>query len=107
MLKNIVSGPSQKATPKKIIQRVAEFYDLKEAEMINSSRKKEIVKPRQIAMYLLRKELSSSYPFIGRKFGGRDHTTAIYACEKVAKEIERDEKLKEEIEIIRQVVYRG
>ncbi|GAH92046.1 unnamed protein product, partial [marine sediment metagenome] len=71
------------ATPKKIIQAVAEFYDLKERDLLSSSRKKEIVKPRQVAMYLLREDLKSSYPFIGRKLGGKDHTTAIHSYGKL------------------------
>ena len=106
LLKNIISSPYKKITPKKIIQNVAEFYDLKEADLFRSSRKKEIVRPRQIAMYLLREELKSSFPFIGRKFGGKDHTTAIYACEKISKEIENNNKFKEEFELIKQLIYR-
>ena len=89
---------------KKIIRSVADFYDLKEKDLSSISRKREIVKPRQVAMYLLREELKSSFPFIGRKFGGKDHTTAIYAYEKISKEINKDESLAEEISLIRQRV---
>jgi len=89
-------------SPKKIIQAVIEFYDLKEKDILSSSRKKEIVKPRQVAMFLLREELKSSYPFIGRRFGGKDHTTAIYACEKITKELEISENLTDEINLIKQ-----
>jgi len=74
---------------------------------MSSSRKKEVVRPRQIAMYLFRQELVSSYPFIGRKFGKRDHTTAIYACEKISQELEKNNKLKEEIELIKQLIYKN
>jgi len=102
LLKNLLAAPSKVVSVKKIIQAVAEFYDLKEKEIISSSRKKEIVKPRQIAMYLLREELKSSFPFIGRKFGGKDHTTAIYAFEKISKELEKSESLNEEINLIKQ-----
>ena len=70
--------------------------------MLSKSRKKEIVKPRQIAMFLLRQELKSSFPFIGRRFGGKDHTTAIYAYEKITKEVNKNESLDEEIELIKQ-----
>ncbi|MCJ7829524.1 chromosomal replication initiator protein DnaA [Patescibacteria group bacterium] len=105
LLKNIILSPAKIATPKKIIQAVAEFYDLKEKELFAVSRKKEIVAPRQIAMFLLRTELKSSYPFIGRKFGGKDHTTAIYAYEKILKEIEKNKKLEEEIDLIKQRVF--
>jgi chromosomal replication initiator protein len=56
-------------------------------------------------MYFLREELKSSFPFIGKKFGGKDHTTAIYACEKINKEIRENEQLSEEITVIREKIY--
>ncbi len=105
LIKNIVSSSSKVTSPKKIIQLVANFYDLKEKDLIMSSRKKEIVRPRQIAMYLLRKELKHSYPFIGRKFGGKDHTTAIHSCEKIQKELKTNDSLLEELNIIKQKIY--
>jgi len=105
LLKNTIISPPKITTPKKIIQVVAEFYDLKEKDLLTLSRRKEIVYPRQIAMYLLREELKNSYPFIGRRFRGKDHTTAIYAYEKILKELENNEKLKEEIELIKQQIY--
>ncbi len=105
LLKKLISPPPKVVSPNTIIQIVAEFFDLKKEEILTSSRKKEIVRPRQIAMYLLREELKSSFPFIGRKFNGKDHTTAIYACEKIKKEIENNEKLLEEINLIRQRIY--
>jgi chromosomal replication initiator protein len=105
LLKNILFSPTKVVTPKKIIEAVAEFYDLKEKDLIDPCRKKEIVKPRQVAMYLFRQELKSSYPFIGRRFGGKDHTTAIYACEKIKKELEKNQTLAEEINLIRQKVF--
>lgn len=107
LLKNFVHTPSEIVSPKKIIQTVADFYDLKEKEILSISRKKEIVKPRQVAMFLLREELKSSFPFIGRKFGGKDHTTAIHAYVKISKEIEKSEQLEEEINLIRQRIFRG
>ncbi len=107
LLKNLLLSPTKIATPKKIIKVVAEFYDLKEKDILLESRKKEIVRPRQIAMYLLRETLSNSYPFIGRKFGGKDHTTAIHAFEKVKKELEKNEVLEEEISLIKQRVFSG
>jgi len=105
LLKSITFSPPRVTSPKKIIQVVAEFYDLKEREVLTASRKKEIVYPRQIAMYLLREELKSSYPFIGRKFQGKDHTTAIHSCEKITKELQVNEKLREEIILIKQRIY--
>ncbi|MBU1045598.1 chromosomal replication initiator protein DnaA [Patescibacteria group bacterium] len=89
----------------KIVTTVAEFYSMKDKDLFVISRKKEIVKPRQIAMYFLREELKSSFPFIGKKFGGKDHTTAIYACEKISKEIIENEQLAEEINLIKEKIY--
>ncbi len=105
LFQNITTAPPKTTSPKKIIQAVASFYDLKERDMIKESRKKEIVRPRQIAMYLLREEIKSSYPAIGRKFGGKDHTTAIYACEKIGKELKNSEALNNEINLIKQRIY--
>jgi len=105
LLKNILFSPTKVVTPKKIIEAVAEFYDLKEKDLLDSCRKKEIVRPRQVAMFLFREELKSSYPFIGRKLGGKDHTTAIYACEKIKKELEKNQTLAEEINLIKQKIF--
>lgn len=105
LLQNLILSPKKLITPKKIIKMVAEFYDLKEKEILSPSRKREIVRPRQIAMYLLREELKNSYPFIGRKLGGRDHTTAIHAYEKIIKEIKKDENLAGEINLIKQRIF--
>lgn len=102
LLKKIIVSPNKVTNPKKVIRAVAEFYDFDEKNLLSSSRKKEIVKPRQVAMYLLREVLKCSYPFIGQKLGGKDHTTVIYACEKIRKELGGNENLVEEIELIKQ-----
>ena len=105
LLKHIISAPLKMVNSKKIIQVVAEFYDLKEKDITAVSRKKEIVLPRQIAMYLSRELLNYSFPFIGKKFGGKDHTTAIHAYEKISREVKENDKLTEEIGLIRQRLY--
>ncbi len=103
IFKNLFSSSSPTIlTPKKIIQKVAEFYEIKEKDLLSSSRKKEVVKPRQIAMYLLREELKASFPSIGRKFNGKDHTTAIHSYKKILKEIKENKKTEEEINIIKE-----
>jgi len=107
LLRNLILSPAKVATPKKILRAVAEFYDLKEGDLLSSSRRKEIVRPRQIAMYLLREDLKSSYPFIGRKFGGKDHSTAIHSYEKIFKELEENESLNDELSLIRQRIFSG
>ena len=101
----IVNTPKKSTTFKNIIKVVSEFYDTSEKELLERSRKKEIVKPRQIIMYLLREELKCSFPFIGLKIGGRDHTTAIHACEKIKKEVESDQNFNDEINMVKEKLY--
>ncbi|RLC36558.1 MAG: chromosomal replication initiator protein DnaA [Candidatus Nealsonbacteria bacterium] len=105
LLRSLIISPKKSTSFKKIIKVVASFYDLEEKELLLPTRRKEIVKPRQIAMYLLRQELKESYPSIGRRFKGKDHTTAIYACEKITKQLEEDDNLLTEINLIRQRLY--
>ena len=69
-------------------------------DLIKQSRKKEYVKPRQIAMFLIRKELDNSFPSIGDFFGGRDHTTVMHAVEKVGKLIGEKGSFKQEVDLI-------
>ena len=96
--------PKKFLSAKKIIKAVADFYDITEKEIMAHSRKKDVVRPRQIAMYLMREELKHSYPSIGEKFSGRDHTTAIHSCEKIEKELLINSELEEEIKAIKEQV---
>jgi len=106
-LSGFIFSPFDVANYKKIIETVAKFYNLEEKNLFDPTRKKEIVKPRQIAMFLLRKELKYSFPAIARKFGGKDHTTAIYAYKKILQENEENNKLTEELNLIKQRIYSG
>ena len=94
-----------KITAKSIIKIVSDFYDVKEEALINHSRKREIVHPRQICMFLMREELKNSYPFIGERFGGRDHTTVMHAVTKINHALQTNETLAEEINLIRSRLY--
>jgi len=94
--------PKNILTPSQIIKTVSEFYDISEKSIFEHTRKTEIVKPRQIVMYLLREDLAKSYPFIAQKFGGMDHTTAIHAFEKISAEIKKNPKTEDEIRAIRE-----
>ena len=95
--------PKRIVTANQIIKCVAEFYDINEKILFEKTRKKEVVKPRQIAMYLLREDFSGSYPFIGQRFGGRDHTTAIHSYEKIFNELKKNAQLIEEVKRIREL----
>lgn len=101
----ISSGKKKGITHKNILKIVSEFYDINPTDILAKNRKQEVVKPRQIAMYLMRTELQYSYPGIGDKLGGRDHTTAIHAYEKISKNLEKDEKLTEELSSIKELLY--
>ena len=107
LLRGFIFSPFDVANYKKIIETVSKFYNLEEKNLFDPTRRKEIVKPRQIAMFLLRKELKYSFPAIARKFGGKDHTTAIYAYKKILQESEENNKLTEELGLIRQRIYSG
>lgn len=104
-LNTYLSAPFRKTTPQFIIKNVVDFYGINLNDLIKRGRKKEIVRPRQIVMYLLREELKLSFPEIGQKLGGRDHSTVIHACEKIKKEEENDETTKQELVLIRERVY--
>lgn len=107
LLKSFIFSPFDVTNYKKIIEVVSKFYNLEEKHLFDPTRRKEIVRPRQIAMFLLRKELKYSFPAIARKFGGKDHTTVIYAYKKIEREVEENSKLTEEVNLIKQRVYTG
>jgi len=105
ILNAYLSVPYRKTSPQVILKTVADFFNIPAADLTKRSRKKEVVKPRQIAMYLLREEIKLSFPDIGQKLGGRDHSTVIHACEKIKREEAVDEPLKNELTMIRQRIY--
>ncbi len=106
ILSSITSTPAKKSlSPKQIIHIVAEFYNINITDVTGVCRKRELTIPRQIVMFLLREETKCSFPAIGAELGGRDHTTAIHAYNKIKKEIDDSPKIKEEIDLIRQRIY--
>ncbi|HEY4504929.1 MAG TPA: chromosomal replication initiator protein DnaA [Candidatus Paceibacterota bacterium] len=88
-----------------VIKTIANFYNIDERELYQKTRKKEVVKPRQVAMYILREDFNTSYPYIGQKLGGRDHTTVIHAYEKIKRDLIKDNILYQEIEQIKTILY--
>ena len=84
---------------------VADFYNVTLEDMKSKRRDKHIVFPRQVAMFLVREETPSSLPAIGKAFGGRDHTTALHSIEKIANELKEDERLRFEVQAIRERLY--
>jgi len=102
----LINTKSKSITPKNIIDAVSKFYDINIKDLTGKRRKKELVWPRQITMFLMREEINTSYPTIGNELGGRDHTTAIHAYNKINKEVNENEneKAKQEIESIKQLL---
>lgn len=94
-------------TPRHLIHTVAQYFEIKIEELLGKSREKRLAFPRQIVMYIMREEMKSSYPSIGMELGGRDHTTAMHAYDKISTCLEEDEKLQHDIELIKQRLYHG
>ena len=98
-----VFGPAQSTkqiTVLDIQKKVADFYHIQVSDLKSSSRKKLVALPRQIAMYLSRKKTSLSFPELGQKFGGKDHTTILHAVKKIESLIETDSTLKHSVQAI-------
>lgn len=104
-LKDIISNHRpRKITPELIQNVIADYYQLKVEDLKSKKRNRPIAYPRQIAMYLCRELTDLSLPKIGEYFGGRDHTTVIHACDKIAEEIETDLQVKRTVnELIKRI----
>mgnify|MGYP000877104846 CR=1 FL=1 len=106
ILSSVEASQGQKmVTPQQLTQIISDFYNVAVDDILGKSREKKLSFPRQIIMYVLREDLKMSYPSIGEELGGRDHTTAMHAHEKIKTEIEKDMKLRQEIELIKQKIY--
>jgi chromosomal replication initiator protein len=93
--------PQRNISVKNVVDKVANFYGIDEESIYEKTRRREVVRPRQVIMYILREDFSISYPTIGTKLGGRDHTTVIHSCEKIKREVIVDNELAKEIQNIR------
>lgn len=106
-IKNILKNsakPKKTVQIKDIVKVVSEFYNIDEDSIFNKTRRKEVVRPRQVLMYLLREDFGISFPSIGEKLGGRDHTTVIHSYEKVKEELKSDNLLSQEIHQLRSML---
>ncbi len=103
-IKNLIKDtakPVKSVSVKDVVKVISQFYDIEESFISDKTRKKEVVKPRQIAMYILREDYNISYPSIGQKLGGRDHTTVIHSCEKIKNDLKNNNQLLQELTQIR------
>src|SRR5690348_6620527 len=104
LLHDLLRANERRVTIDEIQRRVAEHFNIKMAEMTSSRRARAVARPRQVAMYLSKQLTSRSLPEIGRKFGGRDHTTVIHAVKKIEELIESDSALAEDVELLRRML---
>jgi chromosomal replication initiator protein len=103
-VKNLIKHsvkPKKNISSKEVVKLVADYYSVDENTIYEKTRRKEIVKARQMVMYILREEFNVSYPLIGQKLGGKDHTTVIHSCEKIKNDIKNDPVLASEVEELR------
>ncbi len=103
LLKN-TSKPKKNTSVKDVIKVTSDFYGIEEAIIFEKGRKKEVIKPRQVIMYLLREDFDISFPSIGDKVGNRDHSTVIHSYEKIKKDLKTDPELVQEINQIRSML---
>lgn len=106
-IKNIIknnSKPKKLMSIKEVIKTIADFYSIDESSIYEKTRRKEVVKPRQLIMYVLREDFDVSYPSIGEKLGGRDHTTVIHSCEKIKNDLKSNDSLVQELKQIRSII---
>ena len=102
LLADIIPSVGRKPlTVARVQEVVSEFYGITVAEMVSKRRDRNIVLPRQVAMYIVREDTPSSLPAIGLAFGGRDHTTALHSWDKICGEIQEDSVLRAQVETIR------
>ena len=103
-LADILRISERKVTIEEIIRKVADHYNLRMSDMISARRSRTISRPRQLAMFLSKNLTSKSLPEIGRRFGGRDHTTVIHAVKKIEELKNKDLQIAEEVEILRRML---
>ena len=106
IIEKVTQNLSKRVNDAQILKSVAEFFNIAVEDIVSHNRRKEIVEPRQIAIYLLRDISELSYPYIGEKLG-RDHTTAIHSYEKINREISRNPALNQKILTIKEMIYKS
>lgn len=101
VLKDIIASSNVKVDTAQIISEVCKYFSITKEEILSSSRKKELVVPRQIAIFLIREQTTKSLPEIGKIMGGKDHTTIMHAEKKIADLLKVDNDIKESVENLR------
>lgn len=93
-------GPERRITVDEIQKTVADHFSLKQADLLSERRTRSVARPRQIAMYLCKQHTTRSYPDIGRRFGGRDHTTVLHGVRKIEELLPKDDQIARDVEAL-------
>jgi chromosomal replication initiator protein len=104
VLRDLLRASDRRVTIDEIQRRVAEYFNVKMGDMLSARRARSVARPRQIAMYLSKQLTTRSLPEIGRKFGGRDHTTVIHAVRKIEQLRDEDPALDEDVDLLRRML---
>jgi len=104
LLSDLLRASSRQISIDEIQKQVAAHYDVRVAEMFSARRARNIARPRQVAMYLAKTLTSLSYPEIGRRFGGRDHTTVMHAVRSIEGLINTDDSINEDVQLLRSLL---
>ena len=104
MLHDLLRSHERRVSIDEIQKKVAEHFNIKLGEMTSDRRARAVARPRQVAMYLAKQLTTRSLPQIGRKFGGRDHTTVMHAVRKIEELMGTDPSLAEDVELLRRML---
>ncbi|MGG5810868.1 chromosomal replication initiator protein DnaA [Falsiroseomonas sp. CW058] len=104
VLHDILRAHDRRVTIEEIQKRVAEHYNIRLTDMSSPRRARNVARPRQVAMYLAKQLTSRSLPEIGRRFGGRDHTTVMHAVSRIAELMQQDSAFAEDVELLRRML---
>ena len=106
MLQNLLYNPRRQAlSPEKIVEAVAKYYNVPVEQLRGKARDRQIVTPRQIAMFLMREETEAPLIRIGEALGGRDHSTILHGCEKIERELAQNDDFRRDIGALRELLY--
>ncbi len=103
-LADILRASDRKVTMDEILRKTCEYYKIRQVDIISQNRQRAIARPRQMAMYLCKKLTTRSLPEIGKKFGGRDHTTILYGVRKIEELMQIDSQIAEDAELLRRML---
>jgi chromosomal replication initiator protein len=97
---NLRGGVERRITVDEIQKLTADHFGLKQSDLLSERRTRSVARPRQVAMWLCKQHTTRSYPDIGRRFGGRDHTTVLHAVKKIEELIATDEQIARDVEAL-------